>query len=53
MQWSHEAFFENGMKVVERVLEEWLCRIVTGDEMQVGFAPENGTIDPVFILIRL
>ena len=41
---------EHRMKVVERVLEKRLCRIVTADEMQFGFMPERGTIDAVFIL---
>ena len=44
---------EHGMKVVERVLEKRLCRIVTVDEMQFGFMPVKGTIDAVFILRRL
>ena len=38
------------MKVVERVLEKMLYRIVTVDKMQFGFMPERGTIDAVFIL---
>ena len=37
------------MKVVERVLEERLCRIVSVDEMQVDIMSESGTIDAVFI----
>ena len=44
---------EHVLKVVERVLEKSLCRIVTVDEMQFGFMPEIGTIDAVFILRRL
>ena len=44
---------EHGMKVVEKVLEKRLCRIVTVVEMQFGFMPERGTIDAVFILRRL
>ena len=40
------------MKVVERALENRLCRIVTVDEMQIGFMPERGRIDAVFILRR-
>ena len=40
----------HGMKVLERVLEKRLSRIVTVDEMQFGFMPERGTIDAVFIL---
>ena len=41
------------MKVVERVLEKGLCRIVSVDEMQFGFMPEKGTIDAVFMLRRV
>ena len=41
------------MKVVERLLEKRLCRIVTVNLMQFGFMPERGTIDAVFILRRL
>ena len=41
---------EHGMKVVRRVLEQRLCRIVYVDEMQFDFMPESGTIDVVFIL---
>ena len=44
---------DHGMKVVERKLEKILHRIVTVDEMQVGFMPEKGTIDGVFISRRL
>ena len=35
---------KHGMKVVERVLERRLCRIVFVDEMQFGFMTERGTI---------
>ena len=41
---------EHGRKVVERVFEKRLCRIVSVDEMQFGFMPERGTIDAIFIL---
>ena len=41
---------EHGMKVVERVLEERLNKIVTVDEMQFGFMSDRGIIDAVFIL---
>ena len=44
---------EHGMKVVERVLEKRLCRIVSVDEMQFGFMPERRTIDTVFILRKM
>ena len=40
------------MKVVERVLEERLHRIVTVDEMLFGFMPVRGAIGAVFILRR-
>ena len=41
------------MKVVERVLEKRLSRIMSVDEMQFGIMPERGTIYPVSILRRL
>ena len=41
---------EHGMKVVEMVLEKRLCRIVSVDEMQIGFMLVRGTIDAVFFL---
>ena len=44
---------EYGMKVVERVSEKRLHRIVSVAEMQFEFMPERGTIDSVFILRRL
>ena len=44
---------EHGMMVVEMLLEKWLCRIVSVDEMQFGFMPDRGTIDAVFILRRM
>ena len=44
---------EHGMKVMERVLEKRLCRIVSVDETQFGFMPERGIIDAVFILRRM
>ena len=44
---------KHGMKVVERVLEKRLCRIVSVDEMQFSFMPERGTINAVFMLRRM
>ena len=44
---------EHGMKVVERVLEKILHRIVSVDEMQFCLMSERGTIDAVFILRRM
>ena len=41
------------MKVVERVLEKRLSRIVIAAEMQFGFMPERGTAGAVFILRML
>ena len=41
------------MKLVEMVLAKRLHLIVTVNEMQFGFVLERGTIDAVFILIRV
>ena len=42
------------MNVMERVFEKRLHRIVTVDKIHYFFSmPERGTIDAVFILIRL
>ena len=41
------------MKVVERVLEKRLSRIMSVDEMQFGFMTERGRIDAVFIMRRM
>ena len=41
------------MKIVEKVLERRLRRMVKVDEVQFGFMPGKGTIDAVFILRRL
>ena len=38
------------MKVVERLLEKRLCRIVSVDEMRFGIMLERGTIGAEFIL---
>ena len=43
----------HGMKVVERLTEKRLHRIVTVNELQFGFMSERGTIDAVFILRRI
>ena len=44
---------EQGMKVVESILDKRLCGIVTVDEMQLGIMPLRGKINAVFILRRL
>ena len=41
------------MKVVERVLEKRLRRIVSVDEMQYSFMLQRGTINAVFIMRRM
>ena len=41
------------MKVMERVPEKRLCRLMTVAEMQFGFMSEGGTIDAVFIWRRM
>ena len=44
---------EHGMKVVVRVFEKRLCRIVCVDKMPFDFLPDRGTIDAVFMLRRM
>ena len=46
-------WLEHAMKVVEKVLERRLWRMVKVDEMQFGFMPGKGTTDAMFILRRL
>ena len=46
-------FLEHDMKVMKRVLEKRLHRIVPVDEMQFDFMPERETNDAVFILRRM
>ena len=41
------------MKIVEKVLQRRMRRMVKVDEMQFGFMPGKGTIDAVFILRSL
>ena len=44
---------EHGMNVLERVIQKRFCIIVSVGEWQIGFLPERGTIDAVFILRRM
>ena len=44
---------EHAMKIVEKVLERSMQRMVKVEEMQLGFMPGKGTIDAVFILRSL
>ena len=44
---------EHAMKIIEKVLEKRMQRMVKVYEMQFGFMPGEGTIDAVFILWRL
>ena len=39
---------EHGMKVIERVFEKRLRKVVDVDEMQMGFMPGKGTVDAIF-----
>ena len=41
---------KHAMKIVKKVLERRLQRIVKVDEMQFGFMPGKGTVNAVFIL---
>jgi len=44
---------EHGMKVVERIFEKRLRKVVTIDEMQMGFMPGKGTVDAIFSVRQL
>ena len=44
---------EHGMRVIERIFERRLRKIVKLDEMQVGFMPGRGTTDAIFIMRQL
>ena len=44
---------QHGMKVVERLLEKRLRRLVKVDQMQFGFMPSRSTVDAIFILRRM
>ena len=44
---------EHDMKVVERLLEKRLRRLVKVDQMQFGFMPGKSTVDAIFILRRM
>ena len=44
---------EHGIKVVERLLEKRLKRLVKVDQMQFGFMPRRSTVDAIFILSRM
>ena len=44
---------EHAMKIVERVLENRIRRLVTIDDMQFGFMPGKGTTHALFILRRM
>ena len=43
---------EQTLKVVERVIEKFICASISIDEMQFGFMPGRGTTDAFFILSR-
>ena len=44
---------EHGMKVVERVFEERLRKVIDMSEMQLGFMPGRGTTDGIFAIRQL
>ena len=44
---------EHGMKVVERLLEKRLRRLVKVDQIQFCFMPGKSTVDAIFILRRM
>ena len=44
---------EHGMKVVERLLEKRLRRLVKVDQMQFGLMPGRSRVDAIFILRRM
>ena len=41
------------MKVIERVFEKRLRKVVDIDEMQMGFMPGKGTVDAIFIIRQM
>ena len=44
---------ENGMKIIERVLERRIRALIDFDDAQFGFMPGKGTIDALFLVRRL
>ena len=44
---------EHGMKVVERLLEKRLRRLVKVDQMHLGFMPGRSAVEAIFILRRM
>src|SRR2546425_4909900 len=44
---------EHVLKVLERVIEARIRKIVKIDEMQLGFSPSKGTTDAIFIVRQL
>ena len=44
---------KHGIKVVERLLEKRLNRLVKVDQMQFGFMPDRSKVDAYFILKRM
>ena len=41
------------MKLLERVLDFFICEMVNIDEMQFGFVSVRGTIDAIFLVLQL
>ena len=47
------SLIEQAIKIVVKVFEKRLKKIVTMDDMKFGFMPGKGTIDAVFILRQI
>ena len=44
---------EHAMKIVERVLERRIQTLANFNKMQFGFVPRRGTVDAIFIVMRM
>ena len=44
---------EHGIKVIEKIFERNLWKVVKLDEMKMGFMPGRGTTDAIFIMRQL
>ena len=41
------------MKLLEQVLDSYICKMVNIDEMQFSFVPGKGTTDTIFVVFQL
>ena len=44
---------EHGIKVIKRICEKRLRKVVKLEEMQMGFMPKRGTIDAIFVIRQI